>query len=212
MPPTSRPKRASNLRVRALVAVIALAAALPYASAMAGPESESDPPRPESRTERAAEEPATARGAKPDTLSGLLRRTGEPLTSPSASADGSLAGIGLSATSCGPELASPAGVKAQTCVLTKDDETWGRTYYRNTSGRELWGVLTLMRPDERTLQVRCELTASDKPGTCETPRQRTVHPVADEQPYAAVAEIADPDDGDRLLLRVGSNPPEGQED
>ncbi|WP_461028838.1 hypothetical protein, partial [Streptomyces sparsus] len=106
---------------------------------------------------------------------------------------------------CGPEVSSPAGVTAQTCVLSQEGHTWGRMYYRNTGGAALRGVLTLMRPDGRTVQVHC--VVAEGPALCETPRQRTVHPVGDEPPYHAVAEIAPPGE-DVLLLRAGSNPPD----
>ena len=35
---------------------------------------------------------------------------------------------------CGPELSSPDGIEAQTCVLTQERDTWARTYYRNATG------------------------------------------------------------------------------
>lgn len=49
-----------------------------------------------------------------------------------------LLGLGLAtAARCGPELSSPDGIEAQTCVLTQGEDTWARTYYRNTTG-EPW--------------------------------------------------------------------------
>ncbi|WP_406861935.1 hypothetical protein ABZO31_16255 [Streptomyces sp. HUAS MG47] len=105
---------------------------------------------------------------------------------------------------CGPELTSPDGIEAQTCVLTEGTETWGRTYYRNASGRELAAVLTLMSPGGRTVQMHCAVSAADEPGACETPRERTREPVSE---YSAVAEFAGAGEGDStpLLLRSGSN-------
>ncbi|MFF5447400.1 hypothetical protein [Streptomyces sp. NPDC012888] len=103
---------------------------------------------------------------------------------------------------CGPELSSPQGLKAQTCVLSGEGATWGRSYYRNTSGRELGAVLTLMGPAGRTLQIHCGIGAGDEPGLCETPKGPTVGEPAD---YTAVAEFAVPDEGAPLLLRSGSN-------
>lgn len=111
---------------------------------------------------------------------------------------------------CGPQVSGGERVTAQTCVLEEEGHTWGRTYYRNDSGGRLLAVLTLLRPDGRTLQVHCELPASGNPGTCETPRERTVHPLEGEQPYRGVAEIASAD-GEHKLLRSGSNSPESME-
>ncbi|MFE5536754.1 hypothetical protein [Streptomyces sp. NPDC056492] len=105
---------------------------------------------------------------------------------------------------CGPELSSPQGLEAQTCVLAGEGRTWGRSYYRNTSGRALDAVLTVMGPAGRTVQIRCAVGAGDEPGLCETPREdSTGAPDA----YSAVAEFAVPDDEGRLLLRSGSNSP-----
>lgn len=107
-------------------------------------------------------------------------------------------------TRCGPELASPDGVEAQTCVLAEGPDTWARTYYRNATGRELDAFLTLMAPGGRTVQVRCRVPAQDEPGTCETPGERG-RGVATA--YTAVAEFAGTGEGDStpLLLRAGSN-------
>ncbi|MFF4758743.1 hypothetical protein [Streptomyces sp. NPDC001292] len=35
----------------------------------------------------------------------------------------------------GPEITSPGGVEAPTCVVTRCEDTWARTYYRNATGR-----------------------------------------------------------------------------
>ncbi|MER5960715.1 hypothetical protein [Streptomyces sp. NPDC002057] len=107
-------------------------------------------------------------------------------------------------THCGPELASPEGVEAQTCVLAEGPDVWARTYYRNASGQELDAFLTLMAPGGRTVQVRCAVTAQDEPGACETPGERG-RGVA--RAYTAVAEFAGTGEGDNtpLLLRAGSN-------
>lgn len=105
---------------------------------------------------------------------------------------------------CGPELSSPQGVEAQTCVLSGDGRTWGRSYYRNTSGRALDAVLTVMGPAGRTVQIRCAVGAGDEPGLCETPREESAGSPGD---YSAVAEFAVPDDEGALLLRSGSNSP-----
>ncbi|WP_037835292.1 hypothetical protein [Streptomyces sp. NRRL S-244] len=105
---------------------------------------------------------------------------------------------------CGPELSSPQGLEAQTCVLAGDGRTWGRSYYRNTSGRALDAVLTVMGPAGRTVQIRCAVGAGDEPGLCETPREDSA---GAPDAYSAVAEFAVPDDEGQLLLRSGSNSP-----
>ncbi|MFG2982904.1 hypothetical protein ACGFYQ_16855 [Streptomyces sp. NPDC048258] len=105
---------------------------------------------------------------------------------------------------CGPELSSPHGVEAQTCVLEGEGRTWGRSYYRNTSGRALDAVLTVMGPARRTVQIRCTVGAGDEPGLCETPKEDSV---GAPDSYSAVAEFAVPDDEGQLLLRSGSNSP-----
>ncbi|MFF3288534.1 hypothetical protein [Streptomyces sp. NPDC003023] len=108
---------------------------------------------------------------------------------------------------CGPELASPGGIDAQTCVLTSDGRTWARTYFRNATGEKLTSVLTLMAPGGRTVQTNCRARTGDDPRTCETPREPSRGPAS---AYSAVAEFAAHDatgDG-RLLLRSGSNSPD----
>ncbi|MFD5592810.1 hypothetical protein [Streptomyces griseorubiginosus] len=124
---------------------------------------------------------------------------------PLAGADRSplLLGLGLAtATRCGPELSSPEGIEAQTCVLTQGDETWARTYYRNATGTALDAVLSLMGPGAHTVQMHCVVGAGDEPDSCETPRERTEGTPGD---YTAVAEFAARRGSGPLLLRVGSN-------
>ncbi|CAM5629845.1 hypothetical protein SSPIM334S_02975 [Streptomyces spiroverticillatus] len=122
--------------------------------------------------------------------------------------------LGRTRTRCGPEVTSPDGVEAQTCVLTEKGETWARAYYRNATGEELDAVLTLMGPAGRTVRMRCAVGADDEPGSCETPREKVPKKSAaeegteaDTEPYTAVAEFAGRGDGP-LLLRSGSNSPE----
>ncbi|MFI2352692.1 hypothetical protein ACH492_38055 [Streptomyces sp. NPDC019443] len=105
---------------------------------------------------------------------------------------------------CGPELASPDGVEAQTCVLTEGRDTWARTYYRNATGEELTSLLTLMGPGGRTLQINCVVEVGGEPDVCETPREASRGAVAG---YSAVAEFATADEVGEgpLLLRSGSN-------
>ncbi|MFJ8939553.1 hypothetical protein ACIRL0_28135 [Streptomyces sp. NPDC102365] len=126
---------------------------------------------------------------------------------PSASERSLTLGVGLAtAARCGPELASPDGVEAQTCVLTQGRETWARTYYRNATGDALTSVLTLLAPGGRTVLMHCAVGADDEPGVCETPRERTA---GDASAYAAIAEYAGSAEGagGPLLLRSGSNSP-----
>ncbi|MFF9148655.1 hypothetical protein ACF1BN_27755 [Streptomyces sp. NPDC014861] len=105
---------------------------------------------------------------------------------------------------CGPELASPKGVEAQTCVLSEGPDVWARTYYRNATGREIDAILTLMAPGGRTVQVRCVVPARDEPDTCETPREPGAGAA---RSHTAVAEFAMAGEGGSapLLLRSGSN-------
>ena len=113
-----------------------------------------------------------------------------------------LLGVGLAtAARCGPELTSPDGIEAQTCVLTQGEETWARTYYRNATGAVLDAALSFMGPGGRTVELRCAVGAGDEPDSCETPRERVQGAPAD---YTAVAEFARRGSGP-LLLRVGSN-------
>jgi hypothetical protein len=107
-------------------------------------------------------------------------------------------------TVCGPGPAAQAGLRAQTCTISQDGDTWARTYYRNATGEALSAVLSLMRPDGRTVQAQCPIGAAEAAGICETPHERTVR--AGQEPYTAVAEIAAgaTEDAQRLLLRSGS--------
>ena len=111
----------------------------------------------------------------------------------------------VTAARCGPELTSPEGLEAQTCVLTQGEETWARTYYRNASGRALEAVLSFMGPAGHTVQLRCAVGAEDEPQSCETPHEPTRgEPAA----YTAIAEFSQPDEATAaspLLLRSGSN-------
>ncbi|MEU6915906.1 hypothetical protein ABZ948_21970 [Streptomyces olindensis] len=108
------------------------------------------------------------------------------------------------AVRCGPELSSPDGIEAQTCVVKQGAVTWARTYYRNTTGEALDAVLSLMGPDDRTVRMTCAVGAGDEPGACETPREPTRGDLA---AYTAVAEFARRGGRGPLLLRSGSNAP-----
>lgn len=167
---------------------MACAVVLPFAVASAGPVGEPLPPVRESSAQAG------------DGADGKAPGTGLPRTAP--------LGLGPStAVRCGPELASPGGIEAQTCLLVQARETWARTYYRNATGGPLRLVLSLLGPGGRTLQMRCAVGEEGEPGTCETPRER----MRDEPAaYSAVAEFAGPADGagtGPLLLRAGSNSP-----
>ncbi|MEV1020135.1 hypothetical protein [Streptomyces sp. NPDC050264] len=191
----------SRLRLFGLLAVVVLTAVLPLAGASAGPVND-EPAR--QAAEKTESEPAGAAD----------RVDGKPEATVSGPQDGAvdaasdhrspslLNGLGVAtAARCGPQLASPEGIEAQTCVLRQGRDTWARTYYRNTTGGGLGVVLTLMAPGGRTMQIDCAVGAEDEPGLCETPRGRTRGELAR---YAAVAEYAA--DGDApLLLRSGSN-------
>ncbi|MFF3345719.1 hypothetical protein [Streptomyces sp. NPDC002779] len=168
-----------NLRLLALAGVAVCAVALPLAVASAG---------------QVGEEAASPRPSV----------SPRPSASPDAKAPSpSPPGLGLAtAARCGPELTSPDGIEAQTCVLTQGERTWARTYYRNTTGGALDAVLSLMGPGRRTVQIRCAVGAEDEPGSCETPRAATRGAPAD---HTAVAEFAARAGEGPLLLRSGSN-------
>ncbi|MEU0219621.1 hypothetical protein ABZ281_33015 [Streptomyces sp. NPDC006265] len=125
-------------------------------------------------------------------------------SAPSAVAGLPALGQGLpTAVRCGPELSSPDGIEAQTCVVTQGAQTWARTYYRNATGEALDAVLSLMGPD-RNVRMTCAVEAEDEPGTCETPREPAR---GNPSAYTAVAEFAERGGLGPLLLRSGSNLP-----
>ncbi|MFV0134929.1 hypothetical protein ACLGIH_17120 [Streptomyces sp. HMX87] len=213
------------LRLLALVGVVACAVVLPYAVATAGSGETGGSGRPgwSGRPGEAAGDDTPARdrvdgkAAAPGSDDGRPGGPGDgrprgPVGGP-AFAAGSAPGLRTptaldpgpaTAVRCGPELASPGGIEAQTCVLNQGEETWARIYYRNATGDALDAVLSLMGPGDRTLRTRCAVGAEDEPGTCETPRQRTR---GEPSAYTAVAEFADRAGYGPLLLRSGSNPP-----
>ncbi|MFE1884208.1 hypothetical protein [Streptomyces diastatochromogenes] len=151
----------------------------------------------------AAGSPGTGGGAgvHAPSSSSLLGDAKMPSVAPTRSP--LLLGLGVAtAARCGPELSSPDGVEAQTCVLTQGEDTWARTYYRITSGEAVDSVLSLMEPRGRTVQTHCATDAADEPATCETPRERTRGSL---DGYTAVAEFAAHGADGPLLLRSGSN-------
>ncbi|MFJ7075195.1 hypothetical protein [Streptomyces sp. NPDC098781] len=206
MPRHSRGKRAASshrrgptqrrVRLIALASVAAAAIALPLAWAAAGQVVEAG--------RAAVDTPvrSTPHTLKDDAVRPSLRGDAKaPSAAPSDSA--ALLDLGLAtAVRCGPELTSPEGVEAQTCVLTQGENTWARTYFRNATGGALDSVLSLMGPGGRTVQMRCAVGAEDEPGTCETPRERTR---AGLDAYTAVTEFAERAGNGALLLRSASN-------
>ncbi|MEU8531960.1 hypothetical protein AB0C39_03705 [Streptomyces parvulus] len=182
-----------RFRLYGLVAVVVCAVVLPFAVASAGPSRETGP-----------ETPAAVRILAPggDAKASADGADLAPAPSGTAPARSPLPPGPATAVRCGPELTSPEGVEAQTCVLAQGPETWARTYYRNATGDRLEAVLSLMEADGRSLRMRCAVSAEDAPGTCETPRQRTRHGLAG---YTAVAEFAGRAGYGPLLLRTGSN-------
>ncbi|MFI9296082.1 hypothetical protein [Streptomyces gardneri] len=151
------------------------------------------------RGARTAESPAA--GAAQDRASAP---SGSPVAPSTTSVPPATPAAPERITKCGPELASPEGIEAQTCVLAEGPDIWARTYYRNATGQQLDAFLTLMAPGGRTVQVRCPVAAQDEPGTCETPRERGQGKAT---AYTAVAEFAGTGEGGStpLLLRSGSN-------
>ncbi|MFJ3172402.1 hypothetical protein ACIPJK_16730 [Streptomyces roseus] len=199
-----------NLRLIGISAGVLIILSLPLAGAIAGPDSTGQDdgkgggllsslgltdPAAGSRTQASAARPGQPAGPP---------RTGQPGRTPVREQQPGPSEQPRTDSRCGPELSSPQGLEAQTCVLAGEGRTWGRSYYRNTSGRALDAVLTVMGPAGRTVQIRCAVGAGDEPGLCETPREDSA---GAPDAYSAVAEFAVPDDEGQLLLRSGSNSP-----
>ncbi|GGR42745.1 hypothetical protein [Streptomyces roseolus] len=214
----------AHLRMAGLGTVVAIAVLVPPA-ATAGRPDEAPPSTSRAPAHHAPDGRAPAGDAKPGGVAGELlgelglggeERTGESArpvapkeAPPSASAAAEAAGTPERVSRCGPEVASPEGVEAQTCVLSEGPDVWARTYYRNATGREIDAILTLMAPGGRTVQVRCPVPARDEPGTCETPREPGTGAA---RAHTAVAEFAGKEEGGGapLLLRSGSNTAEDE--
>lgn len=199
--------RFMNLRLLALSGVVACAVALPLAVASAGQVGDGGRKVVRDLVRPSAEPSSVRRSAArpPAEPSAVRSSAADDYKAPLADAGRSplLLGLGLAtAARCGPELISPEGIEAQTCVLTQGEETWARTYYRNATGTVLDAVLSFMGPDGRTVQMHCPVGAGDEPDSCETPRGRTRGTPAG---YTAVAEFAARRGSGPLLLRAGSN-------
>ncbi|MFC0847208.1 hypothetical protein ACFH04_26405 [Streptomyces noboritoensis] len=214
-----------NLRMIGIGAVVVFTVLLPLA-ASAGPAEEPEPTGAESaggdpaRTDPGLAEAADSVGEHAAGADSVRPESGGPGTGGADSVPGDSvpddakhvphARVGdvpvEPAAHCGPELVSPDGVEAQTCVLTEGHDAWARTYYRNATGGRLRSVLTLMGPGGHTVQTNCAVGAGDQPGVCETPREP-----ARGKPgaYSAVAEFAGTGDEAPLLLRSGSNAADG---
>lgn len=187
-----------NLRVVGLGTAVTVAVLLPLV-AMAGPTG--DPARSSGEGDAKAGELLRGLGLGPRTAVSPASPTSPAPAAPGAAA----APVSPErVTRCGPELASPEGVEAQTCVLSEGPDVWARTYYRNATRQDLDAFLTLMAPGGRTVQVRCPVPAQDEPGTCETPPERARGAAT---AYTAVSEFAGTGEGagTPLLLRSGSN-------
>ncbi|MEV5641050.1 hypothetical protein AB0L67_12820 [Streptomyces flaveolus] len=190
-----RRRPAGRFRLYGLAGVVVCAVVLPFAVASAGPVHNGE------KDEQALGVrllPRDGDGKAPG-------RRGDDATPSDAGPAPTTLPLGLAtAVRCGPELTSPEGVEAQTCVLTQGTGTWARTYYRNATGGALETVLSLMGPGGRSVRMRCATGAEDAPGMCETPRERMRGEPAE---YTAVAEFAGRAGHGPLLLRTGSNSP-----
>ncbi|MER6479407.1 hypothetical protein [Streptomyces filamentosus] len=218
----------AKLRVAGLGTAVAIAVLVPFA-AKAGPSADAPPragapaPLPGDAKpggdgglldglglgRREDPRPASGAGADPDAPApGPVRPPVRP-PAPTGGPAGAGAGAPERVSRCGPELASPEGVEAQTCVLSEGPDVWARTYYRNATRRGIDAILTLMAPGGRTVQVRCAVPARDEPGTCETPREPGTGAA---RAHTAVAEFAVGEEGGDapLLLRSGSNTAGGE--
>ncbi|GAA0658990.1 hypothetical protein GCM10009535_42890 [Streptomyces thermocarboxydovorans] len=204
--------RARTLRNTRLLAGVVLAGAvvLPLAMATAGPggsDTTTDMKRATQRhTAAGVGDPAPGTDAGDSALPSPGDDSGAPASA--ASGEGSGApmtpgGIHLStAVRCGPELTSPEGIEAQTCVVAQGEDVWARTYYRNATGGALHAVLALLGPGGRSVRMPCAADAGDEPAICETPRGRSRGELAG---YSAVAEFSRHAGRGPLLLRSGSN-------
>lgn len=196
--------RSTDLRTTAVASAVALALALPLAFAKSSTQqtdSPAAPPPAAAGTESGAEGDDGGSPAGPGRASepapGGRGASGGPEQpgSPAGPAD----------TDCGPAIRAPEGVEARTCLVTEGTDTWARVYYRNGSGEPLRGELTVHDPAGGTVEVRCEVPATEAHGVCETPRVPTVDDSAVSS-YSATAELAGPG-AEGALLRAASPRP-----
>ncbi|MGX1223024.1 hypothetical protein [Streptomyces ambofaciens] len=216
-----------RVRLYGLAGVVVCAVVLPFAVASAGPsgDADADVAKAVPLLARAGDGKASASAAEAGAgdRSGLGSGSVPESNSGSGPGSGTDSGVvdrvtgGLAparsplppgpalAARCGPELTSPAGVEAQTCVLARGTETWARTYYRNATGGPVESVLSLMGPDGRSVRISCAVGVEDAPGTCETPPEDTEGASGGGLAgYTAVAEFAHRAGYGPLLLRAGS--------
>ncbi|NJP53107.1 hypothetical protein HCJ93_24325 [Streptomyces sp. SBST2-5] len=215
----ARARTLRNTRLLALAGVVlAGAVVLPLAIATAGPGGSGTT----TDMKRAAERHATAggagRAAGTDPEEAAPPSAGDEDGTPASDAAGEGGGEGngrgsgapvtpggihlSTAVRCGPELTSPEGIEAQTCVVARGEDVWARTYYRNATGGALHAVLALLGPGGRSVRMPCAADAGDEPAICETPRGRIREDLAG---YSAVAEFSRSEGRGPLLLRSGSN-------
>ncbi|MDG9718541.1 hypothetical protein [Streptomyces sp. DH24] len=188
-----------RVRLLALVGAVACAVLLPLAVASAGSV------RDERRGAPAGPPPGDA--ARPGARDDGKAPVGGPGRPQAPAVPAESPGLGLgggTAVRCGPELTSPDGIEAQTCILAQGADTWARTYYRNATGDALTAVLSLMGPAGRAVRMHCAVGAEDAPAMCETPREPARDGLA---AYTAVTEFAGRGGSGPLLLRSGSNSP-----
>nr|WP_235787186.1 hypothetical protein [Streptomyces mutabilis] len=191
-----------------LVGLVVCAVVLPFAVASAGPSGDGEETT-VTATLLSRGDDGKAPGAAGGAAGAGRASSGAAAPAP-APARSPLPAGPATAVRCGPQLTSPEGIEAQTCVLTRGTgagtETWARTYYRNATGDPLDAVLSLLGPEGSSVRMRCAVGAEDAPGSCETPRE----PVrGGPAAYTAVVEFAGRAGYGPLLLRAGSNRGDG---
>ncbi|NJQ05488.1 hypothetical protein [Streptomyces lonarensis] len=213
--------RSSELRTTAVASAVALALALPLAFAKSTTQhvdSPAAPPPAAAGTESGATgEDKDGSPAQPGSGSEPAPGHGDRHGAPGGAPDGPDGADGADGadgpehpggasraadTDCGPAISAPEGVEARTCLVTEGADTWARVYYRNGSGEPLRGELTVHDPAGGTVEVRCDVPATEARGVCETPRVPTVDD-STASFYSATAELTGPG-ADGALLRAAS--------
>ncbi|MFD8193345.1 hypothetical protein [Streptomyces wuyuanensis] len=149
---------------------------------------------------------ATADGKRAVRSASVAGMHAPPSPRKAPEADRDALGVRRTSEHCGPAVASPHGIEAQSCVLTDGPDAWARTYFRNASGRALMSLLTLMGPGGRTVRTHCAAEPGEGPAVCETPREKARGEAGEYSAIAEFARSAEVGDGP-LLLRAGSNSP-----